>query len=113
MNIIFGLIVFFKLFQSVSFYSFYLFSNALCIVSFCNLSKIWRDVINLPSFPENGEVLTENNMLTVGLSILNCGNGCKFSGWQTVSEIFNLFKPVIATISPALPSCISILFNPR
>ena len=60
-----------------------------------------REVTNLPSLPANGDVFTENVIVTVGSSTLSGGNASTVFTSQIVSEIFNSPRPVIAMMSPA------------
>ena len=74
---------------------------------------ILREVTNLPSLPQNGEVFTWKVMLIVGSSTDSKGKPSTSVGQQTVSEIFNSPKPVSAIMSPAKPSAISRRSNPK
>ena len=74
-------------------------------------SQSTRDVAYLPSFPENGEVLTPNVIFTVGSSILIRPNASGKSEDDIVSPMETVFIPAIAHISPALTSSTSFLLR--
>ena len=80
------------------------FSAKFFSVSNCKRSRIFCEVTCLPSFPKNGELLIENNMLMVGLSISIVGKASGISGSAIVSPISNPSIPFTATISPAMAS---------
>ena len=81
-------------------------------ISCIKRSRIFCEVTCLPSFPKNGELLIENNMLMVGLSISMCGNASGFSASAMVSPISNPSIPFTATISPACASLVLLLPKP-
>ncbi len=76
-------------------------SATLCTNSLSKRSRILRDVTNLPSLPQNGELFTENVIVTVGSSTLSGGNASTLLGQQIVSEILSSPKPVTVTMLPA------------
>ena len=66
-----------------------------------------RDDAYLPSWPENGDVLTPKVIRTVGSSTFIRSSGSGASGDATVSPIRTSLKPESATISPADADSIS------
>ena len=79
--------------------------------SFSNLSLMWREVTNLPSFPKNGESFMVNNILMVGSSIEIVGKPSGLSASAIVSPISKSSRPTIAHKSPAVTS--STFFLPK
>ena len=77
--------------------------------SFCKRAQRSLEVAYLPSFPENGEVLTPKVIITVGSSIEIRPRDSGFSLEVMVSPIEMLVAPDTATISPALASSTSYL----
>ena len=71
-----------------------------------------REVTKRPSLPANGETLDENSIDTVGSSMRMSGSATGFSRSPTVSPMSMVSMPAMATISPALPSGISMRFSP-
>ena len=69
---------------------------------------MFLEVMNLPSRPANGEVLTQKFMETVGSSTDKAGRASTAELSQMVSEIFSSPKPVTAIMSPAsaLSTCV-------
>ena len=73
---------------------------------------MFREVTYLPSWPANGELFTENTMLTVGSSTLTGGSGTGFSGSAIVSPMFTSSNPARATRSPGPACCTSTRSRP-
>ena len=70
-------------------------------------SRMLRLVINLPSRPAKGDVLTWKVIEIVGSSTLSAGNASAASGSQIVSEIDKPSIPDTLTMSPANASSCS------
>ncbi len=81
-------------------------------VSSWRRSRIFCEVTCFPSLPKKGELLMENNMLMVGLSISIVGIASGVSGSAIVSPISKPSIPFTATISPATASFVFDLPRP-
>ena len=68
-------------------------------------SRIWRLVTNWPSRPANGESFTRKVIFIAGSSIVMTGQRLGAPGCASVSPIRTSRMPVMATMSPARPSC--------
>ena len=84
----------------------------LSLRSFMRRSRSCGEVTKRPSLPANGETLDENSIETVGSSMRMSGSATGFSRSPTVSPMSMVSMPAMATISPALPSGISMRFSP-
>ena len=72
-----------------------------------------REVTLSPSVPASGELLTINDIDTVGGSIGCATSGVSTEGSQKVSATVPLVRPAIATISPASASSSGVRSMPR
>ena len=66
-----------------------------------------------PSVPASGELLTMNDIETVGGSIGCAGSGVSTEGSQKVSATVPLVSPAMATMSPAPASSSGVRSMPR
>ena len=87
-------------------------SDTSLSVSRISLSRIWREVTNLPSRPAKGLSFTEKVISSVGAEILTKGKGSAKPFAQTVSPMVTSPMPLIAMILPAAASVTGTLFRP-
>jgi len=76
-------------------------------------SRIMRLVTLSPSVPASGELLTMNDIDTVGGSIGCAVSGVSTEGSQNVSATVPLVRPAMATMSPASASSSGVRSMPR
>ena len=76
-------------------------------------SRIMRLVTLSPSVPASGELLTMNDIETVGGSIGCASSGVSTEGSQKVSATVPLVRPAMATMSPASASSSGVRSRPR
>ena len=72
-----------------------------------------REVTLSPSVPASGELLTMNDIDTVGGSIGCATSGVSTEGSQNVSATVPLVRPAMATMSPASASSSGVRSMPR
>ena len=75
--------------------------DTLPSTSLSRRARIWRDVTNLPSRPESGDVFTPKVMLRVGASTSSRGSGRGSPGSVSVSPMVTSGRPATETMSPA------------
>ena len=76
-------------------------------------SRMLRLVMNFPSRPAKGDVLTWKVMEIVGSSTLSAGSASAASGSQIVSDMDNPSMPDTLTMSPANASSCSTRWRPE
>ena len=87
-------------------------SDTSLSVSRISLSRIWREVTNLPSRPAKGLSFTEKVISSVGADILTNGRGSAKPLAHTVSPMVTSPMPLIAMILPAVASVTGTLLSP-